>query len=164
MTSEKDGALSLLERITSLLKSTNTPYRVIDHPPIEGTASGSSTVSGTQPEQGAKALIMMVGGEESIMVVVRGPDRVNYKAIKEITKTDNVRLASLEEVAKITLAEVGTLPPFGDLFGLKTYADRRLLAEGEIAFGTGLRTKTLVISTDDFQKIGNPIVGDFVKE
>jgi len=54
------------------------------------------------------------------------------------------------------------LPPIGELFNLTTYVDKLLLKEKEIAFSTGLHTKTIIISSDAFKKITNPIVGDFV--
>jgi len=152
------------ERMTVWLKSARVPYRVIEHASIDGTASGSSATSGTRSEQGAKALIMMVGGEKPIMVVVRGPDRVDYKAVKRITKSQNVRLAKLEEIGKVTPLAIGTLPPFGDLFGITTYVDQQLLDQQEIACGTGLATRTLMIRTDDFRKVARPLIGNFAKQ
>lgn len=160
----KESPTDFFERLTAWLKSTGASFRVIEHEPIDGTASGSSTTSGTRPEQGAKTLIMMIDGEKPIMVVLRGTDRVNYKAIRGVTNSQDVRLASAEEVAGVTPLAIGTLPPFGDLFGLTTYVDRQLLAQSEIACGTGLTTKTLLVNTKDFERIASPLVGDFIKQ
>lgn len=151
----------LFERITELLDSQNLMYKVIEHEPIDGSAAGASTVTGTNPEEGAKTLIMMVDGIKPIMVVLRGPDKINRSDIKRVTGSGDVRMATLEEVQRVTQTEIGTLPPIGSLFNLTTYVDIRLLKEREIAFGTGLRTRTLVINAEDFKKVVNPIVGDF---
>lgn len=153
----------LFERIIKLLASQNIEYKVIDHEPIDGSATGSSTVAGTNSDETAKSLVMMVDGIKPIMVVLRGPDRVNKRVIKRLTNSGDVRLATPEEVLSVTETEIGTLPPFGSLFNLITYVDKHLLEEREIAFGTGLRTKTIVISSDAFKKIANSIIDDFVE-
>lgn len=88
--------------IINWLKSSDATYGVIDHPEIDGTAYGSSEISKTKPEQGVKALIMTVSEETPIMVVVRGPDTINFKAIKKAVNSKDVRLASDEEIKKIT--------------------------------------------------------------
>lgn len=155
--------LTLFDKIVSLLNSQGVQYRVITHESIDGSAESSSALSGTNPEQGAKSLIMIVDGKNPIMVVLRGTDRIDKPAIKKLTGSKDVRLATLDEVQKVARAEVGTLPCIGNLFNLSTYVDQNLLKEKEIAFGTGLRTKTIVIKTEDFQKIANPLVGSFVK-
>lgn len=153
----------LFERITELLNSQNIVFKVIEHEPIDGSAAGSSAISGTNPEAGAKTLVMMVDGVKPIMAVLRGPDRVSRNGIKKLTGSRDVRMATPEEVERITLAELGTLPPIGSLFGIETYVDKHLLEESEIVFGTGLRTKSIILNTDAFRKVINPIVGDFVK-
>jgi Ala-tRNA(Pro) deacylase len=153
----------LFERIVELLNSQNIVYKVIEHEPIDGSAAGSSAITGTNPEAGAKTLVMMVDGVKPIMVVLRGPDRVNKSDIKRLTGSRDVRMATPEEVGRITRAELGTLPPIGSLFGIETYVDKHLLEEKKIVFGTGLPTRTAVINGEDFRKLVNPIVGDFVK-
>lgn len=159
--------IGLFERINDLLKSKGVDYRVIEHEPLDGSASGSSTISGTRPEQGAKALVMMakIGGERKpIMVVLRGPDYADNKAIKLATASKDVRMATPEEVQALTQSEVGVLPPIGSMFGVQTYFDKSLLNEGDIAFGTGMRTRTILMKASDFVQTTNPVLGDFAKK
>ena len=154
---------NLFNTIVTLLNSKRVDFRVIDHPPIDGSASGSSEVTGTRPEQGAKSLVMMAS-ELPIMVVVRGPDRVDFKAVKEATSSKNVRMATLAEVEQTTNSDVGTLPPIGSLFNIQTYFDQTLIDEGEIAFGTGSRTSTIVMRADKLVRVFKPIVGKFSRK
>jgi len=156
------SAPKLFNRITKLLDSQDILYRIIAHTPIDGSVIGSSVVMGTNPEEAAKSLIMIVNGITPIMVVLRGSDMVNKRDLKKLTKSGDIRFATPEEVRKATQTEIGTLPPIGELFNLTTYVDKLLLKEKEIAFSTGLHTKTIIISSDAFKKITNPIVGDFV--
>jgi len=162
MNPEKKGSVStLLGRIDSLLDEKMIEYRVIEHQPLDGSAANSALISGTRPEQGAKALIMLVNEEEPIMVVLRGPDRANIKKLKETVGSKNIRFAKLKEVQAVTHTEIGTLPAIGSLFNIPTYVDKNLLEEAEIAFGTGLRTKTILINTRDYIKATSPNIGDF---
>lgn len=152
----------MFDKINSLLKSNEVTYRTIEHSAIDGTAGGSSKISGTKPEQGAKTLLM-VSNKKPIMVVLRGPDKLDFKAIKKATSSDDVRFASPDEIKKITSIPIGSLPPFGNLFGIPTYVDELLINEGEIACGTGLPTKTIITNSIDYKNVSSPIVGDFVK-
>lgn len=164
MSPETDTSITnMFEKIIDLLNSQNIKHKIIDHESINGSAANSSALSGTSPEQGAKALIMIVDGKNPIMVVLRGPDKVNKNALKKIVGSGNVRLATVEETQEITKTEIGTLPCIGKLFNLSTYVDNLLLKEKEIAFGTGMRTKTIMIDANDFKKLTNPVVGDFAK-
>lgn len=152
-----------LREITSWLDTVNVVYEIINHPQIDGTAEGSSMITGTSPEQGAKALIVMIKDSEPAMVVVRGPDRVDFKQIKKATKSSNVRLASLEEIQQITPLSVGTLHPFGNLLNIPTYFDRKLLDQETIVCGTGSPTQSLVIHTANLRNVDEFITGDFAK-
>lgn len=154
----------ILERITDLLKSSGISFRIIEHEPIDGTASNSSLVSHTSPEQGAKTLLMMSENKTPVMVVLRGTDKADFKAIKTFIGSKNLRMATLDEIQTISPAEVGTLPPFGGLLGIATYTDCRLLKEEKIVLGTGSHTLSIVIDAKDYLRVAQPVVGDFAKE
>lgn len=153
----------LFERIIQLLDSQNVPYDIISHGPIDGSVIGSSRVTGTNPKEAAKSLIMIADGIKPIMVVLRGSDRVSKKGIKKLTGHEDIRFATPEEVQRVAQVEIGTVPPIGSLFNIITYTDKRLLKETKIAFSAGLHTKTIVINSATFKKIVNPIIGDFIE-
>jgi prolyl-tRNA editing enzyme YbaK/EbsC (Cys-tRNA(Pro) deacylase) len=149
--------------VTNWLDTANISYEIIDHAPIDGTASGSSTTTRTTPEQGAKALIMMIENKNPVMVVVRGPDRVDFRQIKKTTGASDVRLASLQEIHQITPLSIGTLHPFGNLLNIPTYFDRKLLDQETIVCGTGSPTQSLIVRAADLKNIHDFILGDFTK-
>lgn len=156
--------VDLLNRITSLFQSQNIKYQIIEHEEIDGSAAGSSAISGTKPEQGAKALVMITNGEGPVLVVLRGPDKASWGAVKKATHSSDVRMASLEEIQTLTASEAGILPPIGSLFGINTYFDQMLADEEEIAFGTGSKTKTVIMKATDFIRATKPIIGEFSKK
>ncbi len=159
--------VSVLARIEELLRFHDCAFTVIDHAPIDGSSAGSSKISGTKPEQGAKSLILMAKINQQrmpIMVVIRGSDSVDIKALKLALGSRDIRMATPNEVKTITQLEVGILPPIGSLFGLSIYVDELLVNEPEIAFGTGERTKTVIMKTADFISTTKPVVGLFSKK
>jgi prolyl-tRNA editing enzyme YbaK/EbsC (Cys-tRNA(Pro) deacylase) len=156
--------MNTLEEIKSWLDENHTEYRVIEHPVIDGTASGSSLISGTNPEKGAKSLVMITNSNEPIMVVVSGPDKVDFGKVKKASGSHDVRLSSLQEIGQITNLTVGTLHPFGNLLNLRTFFDQNLLSNDEIICGTGSQTQSLIIKTDGLKKNNNFVIGDFSKK
>lgn len=153
----------LFRKIASLLMAKNISYTVLQHDEIEGSAAEASSVTDTRPEQGAKALIMMSNGKTPLMVVLRGPDMADIRALKRAIGTKDLRLATLEEVHEMTGTEIGVIPAIGNLFGMETYCDEDLIYEGDIAFGTGLHTKTIMINAEDYLQVASPTVGKYSK-
>jgi Ala-tRNA(Pro) deacylase len=54
------------------------------------------------------------------------------------------------------------MPPFGNLYKIKTYVTANLADEPEIAFNAGTHTEVIKMSYDDFERFVNPTVLDFV--
>jgi Ala-tRNA(Pro) deacylase len=54
----------------------------------------------------------------------------------------------------------GAMPPFGNLYGLPTYVDKRLAEEDYIVFEAGTHTDAIKLSYADYEKIVKPRVED----
>jgi Ala-tRNA(Pro) deacylase len=55
----------------------------------------------------------------------------------------------------------GTMPPFGDLYGLPTYVDHRLTQEDYIVFEAGTHTHSIKISYADYERAAKPHIAEF---
>lgn len=54
------------------------------------------------------------------------------------------------------------MPPFGSIFGLKTYMDESLRNQGDsINFNSGKRTNSVCMSLKDYLNVENPTVCQF---
>ena len=72
---------------------------------------------------------------------------------------DEVDLTPESEIAAVFAdCEVSALPPFGVLYGLKTYLDEALTHEREIAFHPGSRTEVIRMPFDDYRRVAAPVV------
>lgn len=75
----------------------------------------------------------------------------------------STRFASEDEVKRVTGCVPGAVPPFGSLWGLPTYVDGSLRAQGDtINFNSGLRTASVVgLRVDDYVAVEQPVLCDF---
>ena len=63
---------------------------------------------------------------------------------------------------EITGCVPGAVPPFGSIWGLKTYMDDSLQEQGEeINFNAGLRTNSVRMSVADYLRVEEPVVCKF---
>ena len=67
-----------------------------------------------------------------------------------------VEMASEEEVLSRTGLEIGSIPPFGSLIGLKTVMDSRLNDNSEIAFNAARHDRSVQMKLADFERIEKP--------
>jgi len=68
-----------------------------------------------------------------------------------------------EEVLELTTLKPGSIPPFGSLFGLKTYCDVLLRDESIINFNAGDHSISVSMAYEDFIRIEQPELGPFAE-
>jgi Ala-tRNA(Pro) deacylase len=110
----------------------------------------------------AKTVIMMIDGEMA-MVVLPSNRLLVLSELREMLDMSHVRLASEAEYREVFPdCEVGAMPPFGNLYGLKTYVTSNLAEEKEIAFNAGTHTEVIKLAFADYERLVQPTVLDFV--
>jgi Ala-tRNA(Pro) deacylase len=99
---------------------------------------------------------------QPIEAVVPAPWFVNLEQLLELTGGKTIRLADEDELQKLFPdCEVGTMPPFGPLYGQTVYVDAVLALEPQIVFNAGTHRDAIAMRWSDFVKMVNPIVGRF---
>lgn len=130
------------------------------HEPVK-TSEEAAIIRGTSLESGAKALLLKAD-KGFVLVVISAVLKFNNKLAKKILSTKNLRFAEMGEVKTLTGCLNGAVPPFGSIFGLKTYADNSLFTQGDyISFNAGLRTKSMILKTEDFKSVEDPQIEKF---
>lgn len=157
----KGSGKMVYERIIKLLKTGKTDYQACEHEPVF-TSEQSAKARGTTVRQGAKALVMY-GDKKPVMLVLSAGDQVDTRAFKKVFGTKDLRMATAEEVEKLTGTKVGAVPPFGNLFNLPMFVEKRLGENEEIAFNAGLRTRSIKMKYGDFAKLVEHQAGSFAK-
>ena len=73
-------------------------------------------------------------------------------------------LLCTSEVKKISGVDKGAVPPFGNLFDLKTFADYSLKRNKKIAFNAGMHTRSIKMTYRDYCLVVKPALERFSKE
>jgi len=53
------------------------------------------------------------------------------------------------------------MPPFGNLFNTRVYADKMLSEDREISFNAGSHHELIRLGYADFERLVNPTIGSF---
>lgn len=152
---------STFEKIKKLLDNNQIKYQVFTHKPVF-TSEEAAEVRKTDLKQGAKALVMFAG-EKPIMLVIPAHLKVDIKQFKIQNKIKNLRMATPEEVEEITTVKIGAVPPFGNIFDIPLYVDKKMAENKTIVFNAGEHTKSIELSYTDYAKVAKPIIEQFSK-
>jgi Ala-tRNA(Pro) deacylase len=82
--------------------------------------------------------------------------------LHDITGTDHVRFASENRFKnRFPDCEIGAMPPFGNLYGMKVFAAESLGESEEIAFNAGSHEEVIKLKYADFERLVQPMVMGF---
>ena len=113
------------ELILNLLK--NTKYTLLSHLPCK-TSEDSAKARGVSLASGAKAMLLKDKiSLNCILLVMSASKKISWKAVRSIIGHKKVDIASKEEVLELTKCLSGAVPPFGSIWGVKTYLDLSLV-------------------------------------
>jgi nondiscriminating aspartyl-tRNA synthetase len=151
--------IDLNSKLVNYLKEKSIEFKEIEHVATT-TSEESAKARGTRIEQGAKALLMMADNNP-ILLVLSAAKKLDNAAFKKQFTFKDLKMATAEEVEKITGAQIGGVPPFGNLFNVPVYVDESFLSESEIAFNAGSKEKSIIMKSSDFLKLVNPQIGQY---
>ncbi|MBI4440054.1 aspartate--tRNA ligase [Candidatus Woesearchaeota archaeon] len=151
----------LFGKIRESLDREKIVYEVLEHKAVF-TSEEAAKVRGTQLRQGCKALVCKADGS-LVQVVVPGDREIDAGKVKKELKVKDVNLANADDVKRISGCSIGAVPPFGNLFGLKVYFDKKVQENDEVAFNAGLHTKSIKMKAKDLIKVTGGVVKDFSK-
>ena len=107
----------------------------------------------------AKSIIFEIG-DEFILVILSGSKKVSRKKLRPLIGADNVKLASADDVLRITGFEVGAVPPIGHKNKIKCILDNHVALLNDVWAGGGTTNRLVHLKVKDIIKFNNPIVAD----
>ncbi|MBI3035064.1 aspartate--tRNA ligase [Candidatus Woesearchaeota archaeon] len=157
----KEAVNVIFGKIRDVLNKEKIEYEVLEHKPVF-TSKEAAEVRGTQLKQGTKALICKTE-EGFIQAVVSGAKELDIAKLQRLSLYKKIELANAKEVRQATGCNIGSVPPFGNLFGLKTYFDKSVVENDIVAFNAGQHTKSIKMKAKDLARVVNPVIGEFGK-
>ena len=146
---------AIKEQIIARLNKAGIKFEQSEHEPVVTSEDAAGVRPNMSLKQGVKALIMKDTGGSNIMVCVPGDEKVDFKVLKELTGK-RYEFENPEVLKSKFGLEVGSVPPFGNLLGLKTYFSKKILESETVAFNCGATTETIVMQSADLVKLVEP--------
>ena len=145
----------VMDEIIRRLTKNGITFKRVEHMEVS-TSEESAKVRGTDLSEGVKAIILRSRKTgKNIMVCVPADLKVDLKIIESLEK-DKFEFESKEVIKDRYDLEVGSIPPFGNLLGLKVYFDKRILEKDIAAFNCGTRTDSIIMAPKDLVRIISP--------
>ena len=144
-------------KLLEYLDSHRVRYVSIKHSPAF-TAQELAAATHIPGKEVAKTVVVKLDGELAL-VVLPAPEMVRMNHLRVETASDYVELASEEEFkGRFPDCEVGAMPPFGNLFEMRTLVEESLTEDEDIAFNAGSHTELVRMSYADFEELVQPEV------
>jgi len=151
------------KQLKEFLDSHNVKYVTLTHSRAY-TAQEIAALAHIRGKDFAKTVIIRIDGE-LVMAVLPASFQVDLLLLKAAAGGNRIALASETDFRdKFPECELGAMPPFGQLFGMRVFVDQNLAKDKEIAFNAGTHNELIRLSYEDFAKLVHPKVADFAME
>jgi Ala-tRNA(Pro) deacylase len=162
LTRLKFDALDMTEipkRLIDYLNDNRVQYEIFHQPAVANESAAKTRKSGLARFH-AK-VVMVKAGHQHLLTVVPQGTTVDLDRLGEFVG-EAVRLDTAEEF-KWLFPDCVTdaIPPFGNLYGLPTFADTNLSKNGYIVFPAGTPNDYIKLSYSTYNRIAQPQVGAF---
>jgi Cys-tRNA(Pro) deacylase len=144
--------MTLEEKIVETLKKSRIDYEVIEHEPVF-TNPAMAEALGVNECQTVKSLVMTTKEKRTIVFVMPGDKKIDWKVAAKTANTKKVGFAKPEEVKEMVGCEVGCVPPFGHMTDLPIYFDGELMHQPAVYFNPGVHNKSFKVSPRDLKKL-----------
>ena len=146
-----------LRQLSNYLDTHNIHYQTRNHTPAF-TAQEVAQSCHLSGHHLAKTVIAKVD-DEMVMVVTPATEKVNFTELLSESHAHTAELASEDEFSeKFPMCDLGAMPPFGNLFGMKVFVSEELTESDVIAFNSGFSTEIVTMDFADYDRLVKPSV------
>jgi Ala-tRNA(Pro) deacylase len=152
--------MPLNRRLKEFLDQAGKPYHVHAHP----EAFSAQEVAAVEHVPGKEMVkvVMLRAGEMYFMAALCASCRVDLAKIGHALGQADLRLATEREFQELFPGcETGAMPPFGNLFNLPLYIDKKIADNEEITFQAGTHRESIRMKLPDYLALAIPHVADF---
>jgi len=151
--------MDTLAKLKQYLERNQAPYEVILHEEVY-TAQELAQALHIPGGELVKVVIVKADGTYR-MAVLPASRRIDMEALKKYWNAA-VAVASEQEFKDLfPEAEIGAMPPFGNLYNIEVWMDTSLTTDDHIAFNAGTHYKAVRMRYSDFERLVRPRVASF---
>jgi prolyl-tRNA editing enzyme YbaK/EbsC (Cys-tRNA(Pro) deacylase) len=147
---------AVLDSIRKWLSENNVSFREVHHAPTR-TSEESAVARGEPLEIGGKALLVKLRAEFALFVIPANR-RMSSAGVRGELGVRKLRFANTVELQDLTSLVPGSVPPFGrPILPFDLYVDAGIRENDKIAFNAGSLTDSVIMSTDDYFRLAQPV-------
>lgn len=145
-----------VEKLKRFLDENDIKYVSINHSKAY-TAQEVAASAHIPGKEVAKTVMIKIDGEMA-MAVLPASYSVDFDELKKVTGASTLALATEEQFRDLFPGcDVGAMPPFGKLYGLRTFMAASLAEDELIAFNAGSHTELIQMSFADYERLEEPV-------
>ena len=149
-----------LKKLKDFLDNQGVKYTVISHSSAF-TAQEIAASAHVPGKDMAKTVMVKIDGDMA-MAVLPASHGIDFDQLRQAAWAESAELATEEEFRDLfPECELGAMPPFGNLYGMKVFVEQSLSEDDEIAFNAGSHKELVKLSYDDFERLVEPKVARF---
>lgn len=150
--------------VTKFLDTRKVAYKIYPHPEVND-AQHLAAVLRVPGHNVAKSVMLCVNhGFEDVIVVLPATEHVDLDRVSPLLGGATVWLSNEAEISRrCPDCEVGALPPFGRLYGMRTIVDESLSEHPDLFFAGNSRRESIRMSYGDFCDLEKPLVAAVAK-
>ncbi len=149
------------ERLEAYLREHQVPFQLQHH----AQAFSAQKIAECEhiPSKIVAKTVIVLADDHMVALVLPASSRADLNQARTALGAKESRLAHEREfAANFPDCEVGTMPPFGNLYGIPVYVERHLAEQETIVFPVGTSTDTMSLKYTDFERLAHPQVSTFV--
>jgi Ala-tRNA(Pro) deacylase len=144
-------------KLESYLREHGVAYEVQHHP--QAITAQEVAASEHVPGKIMAKVVMVIADNKPLMLVLPANEHVFMPEVARILKVHEAHLAEESEFAPLFPdCEVGSMPPFGNMYSLPVYVDTALAQQESIYFQAGSHTDTMSMRYTDYARLVKPAV------
>jgi Ala-tRNA(Pro) deacylase len=153
-----EALMKIPKQLIDFLNKSKVRYEILHHPEAV-TAQRIAQAEHVKARHHAK-VVMIKSGDQRLMAVLPADHQIDLEKVAKAIEKGASLDTEQEFKSLFPDCATGAMPPFGNLYGLPTYVDKRLAEEDYIVFEAGTHTDAIKLSYADYEKIVKPRVED----
>lgn len=134
---------------TRELDQKQIPYELFTHDGPVRSLEQAAAERNQQPEQVVRSLLFRLAKDEFLMVLVAGPQQIDWKQLRRTLGQSRLTMAKPDELRRVTGYEMGAVAPFGLPQPVRVLVDQSVLNQTDISLGSGVRGTAVMMKTAD---------------
>jgi len=146
-------------RLIDFLNRSKVRYEVLHHPEAF-TAQELAAIEHVKGRSHAKVVMVKAEGEV-LMAVLPADLRIDLEKLEKATGRKTALATEADFRALFPDCAVGTMPPFGELYGVPVYLDASLTDAERIVFEAGTHSDAIRMRYADYARVAKSTIADF---